>query len=141
MLSKKEKILGTKIAAVLLLIVIAAGMHYMDWVDDTHKKMMMSEAAALIQSDPSVIILDVRRQDEYDKKHIPNAVLLPIEDINVGSDKIELTLPDKDRTILVYCQTGRRAELASSKLAKRGYKHVYDIGGLVEWTGPTEGEE
>ncbi len=136
-----SKRLGTRIAFLLLVAVIAAGMSQMDWVDDTHKHMTTSEAAALIQSDPSVIILDVRRQDEYVKKHIPNAVLLPIEDINVGSDKIEQTLPDKERTILVYCQTGRRAELAASKLAKRGYKQVYDFGGLVEWTGPTEGEE
>ena len=137
-MSKKT---GTRIAFLLLVIVIGAGMHYMDWVDDTHQHMTASEAAALIQSDPSVIVLDVRRQDEYIKKHIPNAVLLPIEDINAGSDKIELTLPDKNRTILVYCQTGRRAELAASKLAKRGYKSVYDFGGLVEWTGPTEGED
>ena len=112
----------------------------MDWIDDTHKHITASEALTMMKNDPSVIVLDVRRQDEYVKKHIPNAVLLPIEKINAGQD-IETTLPDKNRPILVYCHTGRRAENAASKLAKMGYKHVYEFGGLVEWTGPTEGNE
>ena len=136
-MSKKFK---TRLTFLLLAIIIGAGVSQMEWINDTHKHITPTEAAAMIQSDPSVIIVDVRREDEYVKKHIPNAVLLPIEKINAGQD-IETTLPDKNRPLLLYCQTGRRAENAASKLAKMGYKHVYEFGGLVEWTGATEGEE
>ena len=136
-MSKKT---STRLALLLLAIIIGAGVSQMNWIDDTHKHITPAEALTMMQTDPSVIMLDVRRQEEYDKKHIPNAVLLPIEKINAGQD-IETTLPDKNRPILVYCQTGRRAENAASKLAKMGYKHVYEFGGLVEWNGPLVGED
>ncbi len=136
-MSGKKK--NTLIALVLLLGLIGVAMYIMGFGNrPTH--LNADEAMNMMASTPNAILLDVREQEEYDKKHIPNAVLLPIEKINAGQD-IETTLPDKNRPILVYCQTGRRAENAASKLAKMGYKHVYEFGGLVEWNGPLVGED
>ena len=105
---------------------------------ENFKRLTQAEAKKMIAANPDAIILDVRTQEEFDKKHIPNALLVPIEDLKAG-DFSKLT--DKDATILVYCWTGRRAEDAAKILADNGYKNVYDMGGIVDWTGKLEGSE
>ena len=64
--------------------------------------------------------------------------MVPIDHLRI--EKFE-ALPDKDRMILIYCWTGRRAEEATKILADHGYKKVYEFGGLVDWTGAVEGTE
>ena len=106
--------------------------------DNGYNHITHEEEQRIIQANPDAIILDVRTPEEFSKKHIPNALLVPIEDIRGG--KLS-KLPDKDATILIYCWTGRRAEDAAELLIKRGYTKVYEFGGLVDWTGAVEGDE
>jgi len=103
-----------------------------------YKNISQEDALRIMNSGKEVVILDVRTPEEYEKKHIPDAVLLPIDEIKKGN--LEL-LPDKNKIILVYCWTGRRAEDSAAILADKGYKYVYSFGGLVDWTGPVEGSE
>ena len=103
-----------------------------------YKTISHEDALQIMQSKENFILLDVRTQEEYDKKHIPNAVLLPIDEIKKGN--LDL-LPDKDKIILIYCWTGRRAEDAAAILTQKGYKNIYNLGGIVAWTGPLEGDE
>jgi len=80
----------------------------------------------------NAIILDVRSREEFDEGHIPDAVLIPHESIG---ELAELKLPDKNRTILVYCRSGRRSEIAARELVSMGYTQVYDFGGIQDWHG------
>ena len=88
------------------------------------------EAKARMDSGDPVIILDVRRADEFAEGHIPGAILLPNEDI--GTERPD-ALPDLGAEILVYCRSGRRSQAAANKLVARGYAAVYDFGGIVDW--------
>ena len=88
------------------------------------------EAKARMDSGDPVIILDVRRADEYAEGHIPGAVLLPNEEI--GTEMPE-SLPDLDAELLVYCRSGRRSQEAANKLVAMGYTAVYDFGGILDW--------
>ncbi len=103
-----------------------------------YKHLGTNEAMQIIKTDKSVLVLDVRTIDEYEKKHIPNAVLLPLDEIQ---KKNFTSLTDKKQKILVYCWTGRRAENAAKLLAENGYENVFEFGGLVDWTGELEGSE
>ena len=96
-------------------------------------------AKEMMGRDDGHIIVDVRRQDEYDAGHIPDAVLIPNE--SIGTERPE-ELPDLDQIILVYCRSGRRSKEAAQKLADMGYSHVYELGGIIDWTGDvvTDGE-
>ena len=76
-------------------------------------------------------ILDVRESDEYAKGHIANAILFPLSTIRPATTAERL--PDKDATILVYCQSGRRSKKACILLTKLGYTHIYDFGGIMDW--------
>ncbi len=120
------------------LLIICAAILISGCGGNAYKHLTQDEAQKMISSNPSVIILDVRKQDEYEKKHIPNALLVPIDDLKAGDFS---KLPDKDATILTYCWTGQRAEDSAAILADHGYKNVYEIGGLVDWTGATEETE
>lgn len=103
-----------------------------------YKHLTHEDAQRIIKSNPNAIILDVRTPEEYEKKHITNAVLVPIEDLIKGDFS---KLPDKDAPILIYCWTGRRAEDAAQILIEHGYKNVYEFGGIVDWEGSVSGKD
>ena len=104
----------------------------------SYKHLTPEEAAEIIAKDKTILLLDVRTPEEYEKKHIPNAVLLPIDEIKKGNLS---PLTDKNQKILIYCWTGRRAENAAAILVDSGYTNVFEFGGLVDWTGAVEGTE
>ena len=104
----------------------------------SYKTINATDAVKMMQTEKDYLIIDVRTQEEYDKKHIPGAVLVPIADLREG--KFE-KLPNKNQTLLIYCWTGRRAEDSAKLLAENGYTKVYTFGGLVEWNGDLEGTE
>ena len=99
-----------------------------------YQTMEINDAAEMIAADDGHVLVDVRTQAEFEEKHIPGAILLPVEDIEDG--KLE-RLPDKDQIILLYCRTGRRAEDAAVYLANEGYTNIYEIGGIIDWKGET----
>ena len=77
------------------------------------------------------VIVDVRTKEEYDLKHIENAINIPYNEID---DNTKL---DKEKTILVYCKSGNRSNVAYRLLKSLGYK-VYDLGALESIDLPKE---
>ena len=106
----------------------------------SYRNISQEDAVQMMQSETDYVILDVRTEPEYDKKHIMSAKLFPIEKIRQGVMPTEL-VTDKNQIVFVYCWAGRRAEEASNILAENGYINVYNIGGLANWTGSVVGEE
>ena len=76
------------------------------------------------------ILLDTRTREEYDRSHIPGALLIPHTEI---SERAADELPDKDQVILVYCRSGNRSKQASEILAELGYNNVKEFGGINTW--------
>ena len=94
------------------------------------ENMEVKEFAELI-TDSSVVILDVRKADEFAEGHIKGAVLIN----QFQSDFMEQAtakLP-KEKTIAIYCRSGRRSANAAGKLADVGYKCVNLKGGIIAW--------
>lgn len=101
---------------------------------NTYRQINMDEAVSIMQEENDYVILDVRRPDEFEEKHIPGAVNIPNE--TIGTEEIS-ALPDKDQLILVYCRSGNRSKQASEKLVALGYTNVVEFGGIIDWTGET----
>ena len=90
----------------------------------------VKEFAELI-ADSNVVVLDVRTADEYAEGHIKGAILID----QFKSDFLEQAkakLPT-EKTIAVYCRSGRRSANAAGILAKEGYKPVNLKGGIIAW--------
>jgi len=93
-------------------------------------KITSAEAEEMMSDD--VIILDVRRPNEFAEGHIPNAVLLPSGELWENATTV---LPDKNQVILVYCRAGGRSSVAAQELILLGFTRVYDFGGILDWHG------
>ena len=100
--------------------------------EGTYKQISQDEAKKMMSEDDGHVIVDVRRQDEYDAGHIPGAILIPNE--SIGTERPE-ELPDLDQIILIYCRSGNRSKQAAQKLADMGYTNIYEFGGINTWTG------
>ncbi|HEX8904315.1 MAG TPA: rhodanese-like domain-containing protein, partial [Longimicrobiaceae bacterium] len=77
-----------------------------------------------------VEIVDVRNPSEYEGGHLPGAVNLPL-----GRLAERLGELPRDRTLVVYCQTGARAGAAAALLKARGFTDVVHLAGdYAEWS-------
>src|SRR5258706_16428022 len=86
------------------------------------------------------LLLDVREPSEWDKGHIPGAVLAPRGMLEWYADpttpyaKPEITTK-RDAHIIVACASGGRSLLAAQTLQSMGYTHVVSMaGGFNEWS-------
>ena len=103
-----------------------------DGMLNSYKQISQEQAKEMMEKDDGHVVVDVRRQDEYDAGHIPGAILIPNE--SIGTERPE-ELPDPDQIILVYCRSGNRSKQAAQKLFDMGYTNIYEFGGITDWTG------
>ena len=83
-------------------------------------------------ADSSVVVLDVRTATEYSEGHIQGAICID-QGQSDFLEKAKAALPT-DKTIAVYCRSGRRSANAADRLADIGYKCVNLKGGIMAWT-------
>jgi len=77
------------------------------------------------------IIVDVRTKEEFAEGHLVDAINIPYDQID------ENVVLDKEKTILVYCRSGKRSSIAYKTLENLGFK-VYDMGAYSEIDLPKE---
>ena len=92
------------------------------------------EAYLMMAELEEYVILDVRTENEHQKKRIPGAISIPLGQI---TERAEIELPDKNAMIFVHCKLGGRSTAAAKELIKLGYKNVYDFKKITKWPGET----
>ena len=86
---------------------------------------------AALTNDPNVVVLDVRTAEEFKEGHIAGALNIDQAQSDF-MDRAKEALP-ADKTIAVYCRSGRRSASAAGRLAAEGYKAVNLKGGILAW--------
>ena len=87
------------------------------------------ELKAKLDTDASVLLLDVREQSEYDIAHIEGAWLIPL---NTLPDQID-SIP-AEQEIVVYCHHGQRSLYATAYLHQNGLRDAKNLaGGIDQW--------
>ena len=85
-----------------------------------------------------ILIVDVRTPKEYAAQHLPEAKLIPLEELEL---RHETEIPRAMEKVFVYCEGGDRSRLACDYLSRLGYMNLYHIrDGIQCWNGPTIGE-
>jgi molybdopterin/thiamine biosynthesis adenylyltransferase/rhodanese-related sulfurtransferase len=80
-----------------------------------------------------MVVVDVREKHEWNEGHIPGAIHVPRGYLEL---QIEEAVPDKDKTVLLYCAGGVRSLMAGSTLQQMGYKNAISMaGGFGQWKG------
>lgn len=88
--------------------------------------------ADALRRDPATLFIDVREADEWERGHIPEAVLVPKSHLE---QEIETRAPDRTRPVVLYCAGGVRSVFAARSLQEMGYADVVSMsGGFTEWT-------
>jgi phage shock protein E len=82
--------------------------------------------------DRDLVVLDVRTPEEFAAGHVPGAVNVPHD--QVGARLGELG-KFRDKDVVVYCRSGRRAELALSVLEQAGFTRLGHLeGDMNAWS-------
>jgi rhodanese-related sulfurtransferase len=80
--------------------------------------------------DASLFVLDVRTPEEYAAGHVPGATNIPFDQVPARLAEVP-----KDKDVVLYCRSGRRAGIAADTLAAAGYKRLFHLEGDMEgWT-------
>lgn len=91
------------------------------------QSIQVQELRDLIQSDHSIQVIDVRSRGEFDAGHVPQAVNIPLE-------QLESRLSDmKPGRIALLCQSGTRAGIACEMLQSHHQNLVIVEGGTEAW--------
>lgn len=70
------------------------------------------------------VLLDVRSHQEYGEEHLPNAINIDLYNLQ---NEIQIRIPSKRTTIIVYCSCGIRSKQAQQILWQLGYSNVYNL--------------
>ena len=87
-------------------------------------------------ADGSIILVDIREQNEWDAGHITGASLHPLS----AFDPAALPKADPGQKVVLHCRSGRRtlAALEAAQAAGRDDIRTHFGGGMLEWQGAGE---
>jgi rhodanese-related sulfurtransferase/TusA-related sulfurtransferase len=92
------------------------------------------ELVQKLETNENIVVLDVREAAEYVFNHIPNAVSIPLGELENRLNEL-----NREGEIFVVCRTGNRSDFAAQKLAENGFNKVFNvIPGMSEWSGKTD---
>jgi rhodanese-related sulfurtransferase len=73
-------------------------------------------------------LIDVRTPEEFASGHLPDAVNIPLQEMNTRLGEIA-----SDKPVVLYCRSGNRSNQAAQLLGAEGYTQVLDLGGIQAW--------
>lgn len=83
-----------------------------------------------IKNNEDIILLDVRTPEEYEEKHLKDALLLPIKELSAQSlTNIDLGEDAKDKEIIIYCKSSVRSKNAYDIMKTLGYTNIKSLAG------------
>lgn len=81
------------------------------------------------RADADLVVLDVRSPGEFAAGHVPGALNIPHD--RIGEHLAEVP---RDKDVVLYCQSGRRAGIAAQVLAEQGYTRLFHLeGDIAAW--------
>lgn len=76
------------------------------------------------------IIIDVRSPAEFNDGHLKGAINIPFDEIDQHQKKLDQL---KDKTMVVYCRSGRRAGIFEQQLSEQGFNLLHLNGDFLAW--------
>ncbi|OFZ19208.1 MAG: hypothetical protein A2X94_11320 [Bdellovibrionales bacterium GWB1_55_8] len=91
-------------------------------------KTPLTEIRRLV-NDERASLIDVRSQGEFSLGSIPGSRNVPLQQLPSAVSKF-----DRNKPIVVYCQSGARSSHAAKMLRSRGFQAVHDLGAISNWS-------
>jgi hydroxyacylglutathione hydrolase len=84
------------------------------------------ELAMDIPFDENLVVLDVRKPNEFAEGHVKNAMSLPLSEM---VDVAQIAQLEEEQNIYVHCAGGYRSVIAASLLKRQGYHNLRNVLG------------
>ena len=79
----------------------------------------------------SLILLDVRTVKEYQSGHIKDSINIPHDQLILNVNVLDQY---RNQPIVVFCRSGRRAQLVIDTLIENKFDHIVDLeGDILAW--------
>lgn len=132
---KKGELISKIFGIALVFVMLASTLGGLVWARESdvvgagYVDVSVEQARGMIDSDPDVIVLDVRTENEYEAGHIAGTELVPLSELEQRTGEL-----DKDDALLVYCKSGTKSVEASNILIQHEFESVYNMeGGINAW--------
>ncbi|RUM70318.1 MAG: rhodanese-like domain-containing protein [Sulfurovum sp.] len=97
------------------------------WILTNFQSIDAKHALTLLETQSNITLLDVRTIQEYKQGHLRDSQLIPLQAL---AQNLAMLKNDKNKKIIVYCQTGNRSVSASRILEKNGFTPLNVKGGI-----------
>jgi len=94
------------------------------------------ELQALLENEPSPIVIDVRESWEFASGHVPGAKLISLGEFSKRYSELDPHQPIAliCAPIALICASGSRSQSAAALLGQKGFETVYNVvGGTYNW--------
>jgi len=123
----------------ILLLVTIIGLFYLvgcqSQKDDIIHDITTNQLVDILNEDYQFV--DIRTATEYEGGHIAE-FNINIDYYQFSSNHALLDDLDKEKPIVIICNSGNRSNQAKSIFQDLGFKEIYNVtGGMVDWSGPT----
>jgi rhodanese-related sulfurtransferase len=88
-----------------------------------------AEVKAAVDRGEALVLLDVRRPDEWEKARIPGAVLIPLHELG---DRIDELAEQQRSRVVVYCHHGARSLRGAAILRQYGFTNAHSMAGGID---------
>ena len=97
---------------------------------DSINTISVHELKERLKKEKDLLLLDNRAKSEWESGHIEEAVLAPAPDMRQPADDW-----NKEKEVIVHCNTSNRSMTAASLLKQKGFKNVTNVlGGTTAWS-------
>jgi rhodanese-related sulfurtransferase len=115
------------VAALIVFVILQMNSWKAALSSDLPSTISVSDAYTLYQK--GAFVVDVRTQEEWSEFHVPNTILIPLDQLPARFHEVPF-----DRPIIVVCRSGNRSQQGRDILLKAGFEQVTSMnGGLNEW--------
>jgi rhodanese-related sulfurtransferase len=100
------------------------------WLQRAHMKEYSASEIPRLLTDNSIVLLDVRTNQERTRSHIKDSLHIPL---GLLQERIRSLEKHMQKEIVCYCQSGSRSKVAVSILRRNGFHAANLKGGMAEW--------
>ncbi len=93
-------------------------------------ELLPDEILEIINNDKNCVIIDVRSNFEFKTNHFIGAINIPLFNLHSITSRVI----NRNTNIFLYCSSGLISEDGKKMLRKLGYKNVYNMGGIYQYT-------
>ena len=105
---------------------------YLSNIKSSIREISVHDLQTQLQSAEPPVVIDIREPDEVANGVIPGSEVVPRGFLEL---RIEGLIPERDRSVAVYCAGGTRSALAVQAIQALGYAQAVSVaGGLGAWS-------